>query len=184
MVCTANVCRSPVVERLLARALAGVSSADGRGWVVTSAGTGRYQAQLDPGTVAAAKEVGIDLSDHVSRTIDRPTIATDGADLIVTMAREHLRDVVGLDPGAWPRTFTLKELARRAVSVEPPRDGETFEQWRRRVAEGRQASAMLKPDPADDVSDPYGRPGRFHQQMVAEVAQAVDQLIAAGPWRR
>ncbi|WP_116997647.1 hypothetical protein [Desertimonas flava] len=182
VVCTANVCRSPVAQRLLARALEGVGTGDGRGWVVTSAGTGRYSAGMDPGTVSAAAAVGVDLADHTSRTIDRSILGTDGADLVVTMTREHLRDVVALDPGAWPRTFTLKELARRAISIDAPTSDESFEDWRRRLGQGRQASAMLRPDPADDVSDPYGRPARFHTEMVTEVSQAIDQLVAAGPW--
>lgn len=182
VVCTANVCRSPVAQRLLARALAGVSTGDGRGWVVTSAGTGQYNAGMDPGTVAAATAVGIELGDHTSRTLDRDLLDRDGADLVVTMTREHLRDVVALDAGAWPRTFTLKELARRAIATEAPATGETFEDWRGRLGDGRQAGTMLKPDPADDVSDPYGSPTRFHTAMVAEVSQAIDQLVAAGPW--
>lgn len=182
VVCTANVCRSPVAERLLARALAKVVVSDGRGWVVTSAGTGQYSAEMDPGTVSAAAEVGVDLGGHTSRTLDRAMLADDGADLVVTMTREHLRDVIGLDAGAWPRTFTLKELARRAISAEAPADDESFEAWRKRLGQGRQASAMLKPDRADDVTDPYGQPRRFHAEMVAEVSQAIDQFVAAGPW--
>lgn len=182
MVCTANVCRSPVAERLLARALTEVSTGDGRGWIVTSAGTGQYSAGMDPGTVSAAAAVGIDLGGHVSRTLDRSMLDTDGPDLVVTMTREHLRDVVSLDPGAWPRTFTLKELARRALSTEAPSAGESFEDWRRRLGQVRQASAMLKPDPADDVSDPYGRPAKFHTEMVAELSQAIDQVVSTGPW--
>jgi protein-tyrosine phosphatase len=183
VVCTANVCRSPVVADLLVREFAHAPDIDGETWVATSAGTGRYAAEMDERTIRAAAEVGLDIRAHRPRHLDRDMLATEGADLVVTLERAHLRDVVGLDPSAWPRSFTLKELARRAVSLEPPTADEGFAGWRRRVADGRSAAAMLDPDPADDVADPYGRPLARHVRMVAEVAAAVDQLIRWGPWR-
>lgn len=182
VVCTANVCRSPVAERLLARALADEAGADEERWVVTSAGTGRYQASVDRSTVEAAADVGVDMSAHVPRQIDRTVLAADGADLVLTMEREHLRAVVDLDPAAWRRTFTLKELTRRALELPPANHDEDFAAWLVRLGADRKASSMMRPDPADDVADPYGRPKREHVAMVAEVAHAVDTLVACGPW--
>ena len=150
--------------------------------MATSAGTGQYTAPLDRNTIAAAADIGIDVSTHRPRPLDRRMLGTDGADLVLTMARAHLPAVTGLDPSAWPRTFTLKELARRAVASDPPVRDEGFVGWRRRMADGRSAAAMLSPDPADDVADPYGLPMAEHVAMVAEVASTIDQLIRWGPW--
>ncbi len=180
VVCTANVCRSPVAERLLRRALS--HDVEGDGWSIASAGTGRYAAGLDPNTIRAAADVGIDVSAHRPRLLDRDILADDGADLVLTMTRGHLPDVVALDPTAWPRTFTLKELARRADSLEPPTATEGFSGWLARMAAGRQARAMMTGNADDDVADPYGLPMRRHVEMVAEVTHAVDRLTRRGPW--
>lgn len=182
VVCTANVSRSPVVERLLNRAFAETADIDGESWVAASAGTGQYDAEPDRHTVAAAAEIGIDVSAHRPRLIDRDVLDRDGADLVLTLARAHLPRVVALDREAWPRTFTLKELARRASSLGPPTSAEDFSGWRRRMAEGRAAAAMMSPDADDDVADPYGLLRPHHVKMVAEVSDAVDRLLRSGPW--
>src|SRR5262245_45150403 len=120
VVCTANVCRSPVAERLLTKRLAERVDADGEPWVVTSAGIADVVAPLDPNTVAVAAAAGLDLTDHRPRRLTADIVATDGADLILGMAREHVRHVAALDPTVWLRTFTLKELVRRAEEAAPP----------------------------------------------------------------
>jgi protein-tyrosine phosphatase len=48
------------------------------------------------------------LRSHRSRQITDALIA--GADLVVGMTREHVREVTVRVPEAWGRTFTLKEL--------------------------------------------------------------------------
>jgi protein-tyrosine phosphatase len=180
VVCTANVCRSPVAERLLARHLASAGIAAG----VRSAGTVGGRLDVHPHTVVAAAGYEVDLTDHVSRRLTGELLGTEGADLVVTMAREHLREVVALDPDAWPRTFTLKELARRALDAPPtaPRGDPTtaWSTWRTAIADGRRAADLLRPDPADDVADPYGGPARHHAEMVAELdalTRRVAQLL-------
>lgn len=182
VVCTANVCRSPVAERLLSREFGGVVDIDGETWVVTSAGTGQHTAELDRNTVAAADDIGINLRTHKSRWLNREILSTDGADLVVAMARRHLPTIVELDPAAWPRTFTLKELARRAFALDAPTPAEGFAGWLGRMAAERQARDVLKPDPRDDIADPYGLPKRHHVTMVAEVQQEVERLLKWGPW--
>ena len=181
VVCTANVCRSPVVA---ARFAERIGSGDGERWVVSSAGTTRVGALTDPSTSAVAAAAGLDLTGHRPRVLDRHVLATDGADLVVTMTREHVRDVVALDPTAWPRTFTLKELARRASEQPPAAPDEAVERWRTRIAVDRRATAMMRPDPGDDVSDPYRRPLDAHEAMLREVTVLVDLVLRSGPWQR
>jgi protein-tyrosine phosphatase len=183
VVCTANVCRSPVAAALLERALAERRDVDGRSWAFTSAGISPLEAPLDPNTVAAAASAGLELADHRPRQLDTATLAADGADLVLVMARSHLPHVVDLDPEAWPRTFTLKELARRAASAAPSGRDEGFEQWRDRLAAGRLAADMIKPSELDDVADPYGGPWPEHVAMVSELVRVVSDLVEHGPWR-
>ncbi len=120
VVCTGNVCRSPMAEGFLRAALErrfggaapAVSSAGTVGWE----GSGAMQESVE-----AAAERGIDIADHVARRLDAEMTAD--ADLIVCMAGEH-RDAVGaLDPPAAARAFTLKELTGLLESSGEGRTG-------------------------------------------------------------
>lgn len=183
VICTANVCRSPVVERLLRRSLDGAVDSDGDTWVVSSAGTADIWPEVDRHTIEAAATIGIDVSDHVRRTLTHELVGSDGADLILTMTREQLRLVASLEPAAWPRTFTLLELARRAAASAPASAEEGFAAWLRRIASSRRAADMMRPDAADDVADPYGGSPSEHATMVRQVDEAVTELVRHGPWK-
>jgi protein-tyrosine phosphatase len=174
VVCTANICRSPVVAMSLARALA----TRGHDVIVSSAGTHGGLLEVPGDTLRAAAEVGLELADHRSRALTRQTLADDGADLIVTMTREQLRAVVGLDPGAWRRTFTLKELARRGLDAVGEPD---FAKWAAATAAGRKPSDMMAPSEADDLADPYGGSFAEHRQMVAAVEMLTRQIAQMVP---
>jgi protein-tyrosine phosphatase len=170
-VCTANVCRSPVAERLLARRLAEV----GLPAVVRSAGTHGGSLPVHPHTVEAASRIGVELSDHVSRALTTDLLETDGADLVITMTREHLRHAVALHPTVWARAFTLKELVRRA-SAAGSTAGDGLAAWVGAMSVGRQAIDLMHPDPVDDVADPYGGAAGGHHTMVSELDALCTQL--------
>ncbi len=173
IVCTANVCRSPVVEHLFRRAL----TSHGLDVDVTSAGTHGGQNVVHRNTVIAAGEIGVDLSQHVSRHLDGDLIENDGADLVVTMTREHLLRVVELVPDAFDRTFTLPELAllSKRHGVDPlTRD---VGSWRRAISMGRQRADVIDGGEAYDVEDPYGGPRGAHRRMVKQVDELVSQIV-------
>ncbi len=172
VVCTANVCRSPVAERLLARHLAdrGVDAE------VRSAGVDGGRLAVHEDTVVAAQTLDLDLSDHESRLLLPDMIATEGADLVIAMTREHLREVVAMEPGAWPRAFTLKELARQAPTL--PLD-EPVEERIAPAAKDRAATELMSPSPDDDLADPYGGPARAHLEMVREVDALTARIAGA-----
>lgn len=117
MVCTGNICRSPLAERLLAARLAdaGVSAE------VSSAGTGAMVGDpMTPETAALVRPLGGIERPHAARQLDSSMIRD--ADLILTATRQHRAAVVSLMPTAVPRTFTLLEFARLAaatISVDP-----------------------------------------------------------------
>ncbi|MGD2136523.1 MAG: low molecular weight protein arginine phosphatase [Gemmatimonadales bacterium] len=84
-VCTGNICRSPLAEALLHRALEqrGVEGVD-----VSSAGTGAWEgAPASEGAYLVGLEHGLDLSRHRARLLTRDLIRE--SDLILTMARHH-----------------------------------------------------------------------------------------------
>jgi protein-tyrosine phosphatase len=63
-----------------------------------------------------------------------------------------------LVPGAWPQTFTLKELVRRGNDTGPRRPSEDLAMWLARVGDGRVQSEPLSDADVDDVDDSMGGP--------------------------
>jgi protein-tyrosine-phosphatase len=109
LVCTGNICRSPLAAALLQRALSqrGVEGVD-----VASAGTGAWDgAPVSEGAYLVGLERGLDLSGHRARLLTRELV--EGADLILTMARHHRARVDELGGGAEQRVFVLGEYAGR-----------------------------------------------------------------------
>src|SRR5205809_3755541 len=107
LVCTGNICRSPLAAALLQRALAqrGID-----GLEVASAGTGAWDgAPVSEGAYLVGLERGLDLSAHRARLLTRELV--EGADLILSMARHHRARVDEL--GGETRVFVLGEYAGR-----------------------------------------------------------------------
>src|SRR5467141_1696670 len=107
LVCTGNICRSPLAAALLERAL------NERGLdaiAVSSAGTGAWDgAPASEGAYLVGLERGLDLSGHRAQLLTREMV--DEADLILTMARHHRARVDEL--GGEGHVFVLGEYAGR-----------------------------------------------------------------------
>lgn len=170
MLCTANVCRSPMAAALLARELA----ARGGGARVRSAGTRRGIGSPPPEVVTVMAGYGLDLTGHRSRAVTADDLV--GADLIVAMTREHLRQAVVIGPQAWPRSFTIRELIRRGDLAGARRPGETLSGWLARVHAGRTRMALLGASPRDDVADPIGGPLSGYAQTAATLHHLARRL--------
>jgi protein-tyrosine phosphatase len=171
VLCTANQCRSPMAEALLRVRLrhAGVDA------VVTSAGDLRGGVPASPGSVRAMAARGLDLAPHVSRTLSIDQI--ERADLVLGMARRHVRSAVALFPGAFGRTFTLKELVRRGMDVGARSPGESFDGWLAALHAGRTTSGLLGDDDRDDVADPIGGPDRLYAATADELERLIGALV-------
>jgi len=169
--CTGNLCRSPTAQYLLVAHLRTLE-VDA---VVASAGF-RRDGQPSP---ALAQEVlaarRLDLSAHRSHHVQADDLAW--ADLVLGMAREHVREAVVLHPAAWPHTFTLREIVRRGAQVGTRREHEMIEEWIAAVHRGRRTADLLGSDDADDIADPMGGT-REEFQAVADVIDG--QLRALG----
>ncbi len=142
---------------------------------VHSAGELRSGVPASPGSVRAMAARGLDLRHHRSRTMTAEQLT--GADLVICMARRHLREAVLAFPEAWPRTFTLKELVQRGELVGPRPPGLALQAWLDQVGEGRRTTDLVGDDPADDVEDPIGLPDSAYETTAAELAELIQRLV-------
>lgn len=99
IVCTANICRSPMGEALLRRRL-------GERAVVVSAGTRALVGRpADERVRELLLEQGLDLSEHRARAIQPDLLRW--ADLILAMEHPHLQSIHRLDATARGKSFLL-----------------------------------------------------------------------------
>ncbi len=172
VVCTGNICRSPMTEALLAERVA----AEGILATVMSAGILYDGRPASDGAVAAMAARGLDVANHSSRTLDRPMIAA--ADLVIAMEPRHVREVVALFDEAWSKTFTLRELARR-VEAQPPREQtEAFAEYLGRVGAGRRRVDLLGDDDALSVLDPYRQSQAVYDATATDLAAELGQIVS------
>lgn len=163
LVCTGNICRSPMAEALFRDGLArrGVPA------VVRSAGLVTEDRPASPHGVEVMADRGLDLSAHRSRRLTAPLVAP--ADLVVGMERQHVREVAVLAPDRFAVSFTLPELVRRATEVGPRPPERPLGEWLAGLTATRTAADLLRDDPDDEVADPYGT-------TLAEYRRTADQL--------
>lgn len=182
-VCTGNVCRSPMAERLMRHGLAR-RLGDGAltGVVVESAGTwGHEGAPMEAHAAAVLAEFGADAAGFTGRELLDDHVID--ADLVLTATRDHRAQVISMGHAAGLRTFTLKEFTRlvRAIDTATLPDGNVAERARALV---RAAAALrgwlLAPSPdADEVHDPYGAPLSYFRSIGDEIQTALDPVVTA-----
>lgn len=185
VVCTGNVCRSPLAVGFLQAALAGRFGS--RAPVVSSAGTAGWEGSpAVPESVDAAAERGVDISDHRARALLRGHI--DEAGVILGMAAEHRNTVLNAVPQAADRTFTLKELVRLLEALPPadPSAAPVLALKTRVAAAARLRAGGFQGNPNDeDVADPLGEPFDTFRAVAWEVdewsGRLADGLFGLAP---
>jgi protein-tyrosine phosphatase len=181
VVCTANICRSPVAEALLESYLARVGGPAGADVVVTSAGThARMDDAAAPPMVDLCDTWGLDIAPHRSRKATPAVVAAQ--DLIITMEVRH-RDIISrLAPGVGERTFTLTELAgllaltRHLLPAAGSEAGPGLGPRLRAVVGIARAARVRVAVDAPDVDDPYGGPLDGYAACASLLADTVTQL--------
>lgn len=169
VVCIGNVCRSPLVERLLRQRLddAGLGSS----YEVSSAGTyGLTGRPMEPDAAEQLQALGVDPEGHVARRLI-PQMVND-ADLVL-VATTDLRGLALREaPAAMRRTFTVLEFAALVRDLPPAGSFADLvaDAVRRR---GTLAGAEL------NIPDPMGRPIEVHAEAARLAAEAVDGIVAA-----
>ncbi|NUP58562.1 MAG: low molecular weight phosphatase family protein [Pseudarthrobacter sp.] len=191
-VCTGNICRSPVAERLLQ---AGLDQVVPGGFEVSSAGTRALVGEpMQPISADIVRTFGGDPEGFAARQLT-PRILR-GVDLVLTMTAGHRGEVLQLDASLLKRTFTIREFARmldvldgRSADAPAAAPQDTSDDggwlaanaafWRGLPARAAGVRHLaLPPDPADnDIVDPYRRAPEVYRQMEDQLAPAIVSIL-------
>jgi protein-tyrosine phosphatase len=126
--------------------------------------------------IAVMADRGIDISHHVSQTVDPEVVRS--TPLIIGMSRQHVREAVVSHGAEIEHTFTLKELVRRGEEAGHRRPEETVFDWLTRVGAGRRIADLMGADHEDDIPDPVGRPRIDYEETAEELDILLRQLVA------
>lgn len=192
-VCTGNICRSPVAERLLQ---AGLDQVVPGGFEVSSAGTRALVGEpMQPISADIVRTFGGDPEGFAARQLTAKILR--GVDLVLTMTSGHRGEVLQLDASLLKRTFTIREFARMLDVLDerpasprgdvPPSDAPdggghlaaNAAFWRGLPARAAGVRHLSLPaDAADnDIVDPYRRAPEVYRQMEDEMAPAIVSIL-------
>ncbi|WP_026922403.1 arsenate reductase/protein-tyrosine-phosphatase family protein [Glycomyces arizonensis] len=169
-VCTGNICRSPMSERIL-------DGLTGDDVFNHGAGISSYH-EGDPMEPNAARELedrGFEPGGHRARHIDRAQV--EGSDLILVATATHREYIAERFPEAADRTFLVRQFGHIAAgaSDELP-DGDA-------VARGKALVALAAKRRADhpeaDLSDPWGLSRAVYSEIADQLEDALEPVADA-----
>ncbi|SNS90505.1 protein-tyrosine phosphatase [Geodermatophilus saharensis] len=179
VVCTGNICRSPLAERLGRAFLDETAGAEAADLGIGSAGTRAVVGSgMHPHSAEVLRGLGGDPADFRARQVTRELLVA--ADLTLTLTRAHRQEVLALDPRGLSRTFTLLEARDLLGSVTddlPPSGPDAGEAQRSLVRRLHAARSRRRGGPADDVRDPVDGPLEVHQEVGDLISEALLPLL-------
>ncbi|MDX2852117.1 protein-tyrosine-phosphatase [Actinacidiphila glaucinigra] len=181
-VCTGNVCRSPMAERLTRHELTLRLGDGAAGIIVESAGTwGHEGAPMEAHAATVLAEYSADPVGFLGRELLDDHVID--ADLVLTATRDHRAQVISMGHAAGLRTFTLKEFTRLVKAIDPATlpEGSVTERARSlvRAAAALRGWLLAPTADADEVYDPYGAPLTFFRSIGEEIHDALDPVLTA-----
>ena len=117
-ICTGNVCRSPMAEKLLQHALAAEDAPLNQIEIVSAGVAAEYGDPASPNSVTALKKVKIDLDRHKSQPLTQDLI--DRAFLILGMTQSHIDILNHYHTGLPERVHLFREFMGRGELTEIP----------------------------------------------------------------
>lgn len=182
MVCTGNICRSPLAEHVLAKKMEQTPEIR-----VSSAGTQAMVGEpMYADTKGIAQSLGVETGGmHQARQLTETILQS--SDLVLTMSREQRSIVVGLNPKMTRRTFTIREFARLAdattnenLRTDIDFNGSSRVNVLRQAVQSVSLSRMSIPpvmnQAEDEVIDPYRRSLDVHHESAEQLIPALDAL--------
>jgi protein-tyrosine phosphatase len=169
-VCTGNICRSPVLARLL------LARTDGTVQISSAGVRARADEPIAPPMGDLLKSRGLDSSQFTARQLTPEMIRT--ATVIITMTRAQRSAVVRAVPESVRRTFTLLELAHVLSTSPGPRSAtDDATRWARVPElvslERLNHSAWNR---TLDIADPYGRGDKAFRRVFERISSATDTV--------
>ena len=161
-VCTGNICRSPMAERLAAAYAEQHQLHDLR---FQSAGT---RAVVGHAMHVNAAHVLQDLGGNSNGFEARQFTAkiASGSDLVLTMTRAQREEALALAPSLLRRTFTLHEASRLAVDFRPTQ-----------ISELGSLRPHLSPHELFDVPDPIGQDQDVFWAVGTQIASMLTPIL-------
>ncbi len=180
MVCTGNICRSALAERLGRAYLDEIMGAAAADIGLVSAGTRAVVGSaMHPDSALVLAGFGAEPGDFRAQQLTERLPAR--ADLILTMTRSHRRDVLAMAPRGLARTFTLREAAAllddvpRAADLAGESAAERAESLVAALASAR--SRRQGGGDEDDIQDPIRQPLDVHQEVGEAITEALLPLL-------
>jgi protein-tyrosine phosphatase len=180
IVCHANLCRSPMAERLTRRRLSDRLGPAAAAFDVVSAGTHAWSNRaMHPLAAEVLREYDVDDDEFRSRRLTAGMVSR--ADLILTATAQQRAACVAFCPAAVRRTFTIAQFGRYAAAL--PRYGlvafwppqQRFRQMIDEVEVVRGTLPVGSPED-DDLTDPVGLPITVFRRCAAEIHEVVDMM--------
>lgn len=179
VVCTGNICRSALAERLGRAYLAELLGDDAPAIRLVSAGTRAVvDSGMHPDSALVLQGFGAEAGDFRARQFVEGM--AQEADLILTMTRGHRRDVLQASPRALARIFTLREAADLIEVLGEGVDlsGPTLaERGRRLVQAMATARSRRHGGEDDDIRDPIQQPIEVHEQVGEAIVGALLPIL-------
>ena len=151
VMCTGNICRSPMGEALL-------------------------RERLETGGVdARVSSVGLLLDDRPAdpHAIDE---MAEEIDLLIGMEQRHVREAVLLHADLFTRAYTLPDLVARAESVGPRAD-RSMDEWLAELGEGRRRTDLFRQDRRLEVADPIGKSKKAFHRTAEEISALIERFV-------
>ena len=193
MVCTGNICRSPLAEQLM-RARLGEAGFHASTKVSSAGLAAVVGSRMDPTAEEISSRLREKASSFLARQISGSMVSE--SDLVLTMTRAQRDEVVHLYPRALQRTFTLTEFAKilayesddseHLVTV-PIGSGPTIGSAKAnndfaailRLHSGnlsrKRSHARLTA--SDDIADPFRQPRDVHEAVATQISLAVSLIV-------
>jgi len=177
VVCTGNICRSPLAEQLLRARF----DAAGLPITVHSAGTMAVVGHdMTPQAAAISRELGGEGEGHHSaRQLTEALV--ESADLVLTATRQHRHEVVAMHPRAVRYAYTLTQFAHLVEALEldelaPTGTPADLPALLAEVAATRGFAVPHANPDVDDIVDPYRRPQEVYDEAGRDIDAAVTSI--------
>jgi protein-tyrosine phosphatase len=178
LVCTGNICRSPLAEQVLRGDAASVSL--GNVLKFESAGVmAQVGSDVHPKTIESMNNLNLQAEPHVARQITREMIL--GSDLILVATTEHRSEIARTAMKAVPQAFTMKEFVRVAEYVASGGNNENPELYKKFLATNTIAERIAlasqfrgyapKAGSVEDIIDPWGQTSQVFDEVASEILE-------------